>query len=43
MSDWVYVGAGWLVTAIVIATYWIWIATRTRRAARDVARIEDGS
>jgi uncharacterized membrane protein YciS (DUF1049 family) len=41
VSDWAYVFAGWLVTILVIAGYWLWVATNTRRAAREVARLED--
>lgn len=40
MSDWGYVAFGFIVTTLVIATYWIWVALRSRRAAQDLARIE---
>lgn len=41
MSDWGYVILGWSVTGGAIGIYWSWIAARTRRAARDAARLED--
>lgn len=41
MNAWAYVAAGWIGTGAVIATYWIWVARRTRRAAVLLARVED--
>lgn len=41
MNAWAYVALGWITTAVVIAVYWVWVAARTRRAAADLARVED--
>lgn len=43
MSNWGYVAVGWFVTAATIGGYWVWVAVRTRRAAADVARLEERS
>ena len=41
MNAWAYVAAGWGVTGVVVGSYWIWVAHRTRRAEADLARIEE--
>ena len=43
MNAWAYVAAGWGVTGVVIASYWVWIVRRTRAASADLARVEDAS
>lgn len=43
MSDWGYVAFGYVTTALVVGTYWSWVAVRTRRAAQDLERLKDES
>ena len=43
MNDWGYVIAGWAATMVVIGSYWMWVARKTRRAAAEVAQLEDAA
>ena len=31
-----YVITGWVLTAVVLGTYWLWIVRRTKRAERSL-------
>jgi hypothetical protein len=40
MTDAGFVITGWVLTAVVLAVYWLSIARRTRRARRSLAKGE---